>query len=228
MVSGLVLPWFSCLSMLITQPVYIFFQNCLAHVIYCNLEHSVYKFRLILWELIFYFLPELKFIFNWLFPSPYSSLSLSLSLPPPHLFIPPPLSLSLSLSLFAFFRYSWLKFSRCSYRARIIHYNRYRYLCNFLSLNYNYQCKHEDKYLIIVFPFQQFIFSSIIYSPSVFLRILRSNTQKLVFKHRLWFDTLPQFLKPWAEPIYILVFFFFSFLLPFKIVNTIWIRRKYS
>ena len=51
--------------MLITQPVYIFFQNCLAQSCHLFVILNINcKFRLILWELIFFDLPELTFILN--------------------------------------------------------------------------------------------------------------------------------------------------------------------
>ena len=66
MVSGFSTPWFPFLSMLITQPVYIFYQNCLANDIYIwyVILNILCKFFFILWEVIFFLLPELKFIFK--------------------------------------------------------------------------------------------------------------------------------------------------------------------
>ena len=51
--------------MLITQPLYIFYQNCLAHIIYCNPEHSMLDSVRIYFSILS---KELKFIFKHTFP----------------------------------------------------------------------------------------------------------------------------------------------------------------
>ena len=53
--------------MLITQLVYLFYQNCLAKTFICNLEHSVsVSFDSVRFNFLFV-LPELKFIFKVFF-----------------------------------------------------------------------------------------------------------------------------------------------------------------